>query len=215
MVEDGAQVEHYRYMREGQNAFHIGTTRVALGSDSIFDSVSFARGSDLARNDLGVLLNKAGSTCRLSGLYQTSGNQHIDNHIDIDHASPHSSSDQYFKGILDGHSRGVFTGRVLVRPDAQKTVARQADKNLLLSDGARIHTKPSLEIFADDVQCFHGATAGAVEDDVMFYMRSRGLDEETARSLIVYGFASEILDRVQLDPFRSHIDALLLEGRYR
>ena len=208
VVGEGAQIEHYRYLMESPNAFHIASTRVRLGRDSGFSSLSFARGARLARNDLNVLLDAPGASCVLNGLYQTSGTQHIDNHIDIDHAKPHGSSEQYFKGILADGSRAVFSGRVLVRPDAQKTYARQSDKNLLLSEGARINTKPSLEIFADDVQCFHGATAGAVAEDALFYMRSRGIDEETARELLVYGFASEIIERVRLEPLRDHLDRL-------
>jgi Fe-S cluster assembly protein SufD len=197
---------------ESPSAFHIGATRVTLERDSSYNFTSMARGARIARNDLSVLLDAPGSSCNLKGLYFTSGSQHIDNHIDIDHAKPHSSSDQYFKGILADRSRAVFSGRVLVRKDAQKTYARQSDKNLLLSEGARINTKPSLEIYADDVQCFHGATAGSVPQDALFYMRSRGLDDETARALLVYGFASEIIDRVRLEPLRRHLERMFSAG---
>jgi Fe-S cluster assembly protein SufD len=208
VVSEGAQVEHYRYLMESPGAFHVGTTRVYQERDSTFNSTSFATGSRLARNDLQVLLDGPGSSCTVNGLYVTSGTQHIDNHIDIDHAQPHTTSNQYFKGILGGQSRAVFSGRVVVRRDAQKANARQSDKNLILSEGARVNTKPSLEIFADDVQCAHGATAGAVADDALFYMRSRGLDEEAARRLLVYGFASEIIDTVRLGPLRQHLEGM-------
>ena len=208
VAEDGAEIEHYRYLMEGARAFHVGTTRVSLAQDSTFSSTAFARGARLARNDLSVLLDAPGSSCYLNGLYLTSGSQHIDNHINIDHAKPHTTSDQFFKGILNDRSRAIFSGRVLVRPDAQKTYAKQSDKNLILSEGARVNTKPSLEIFAADVQCFHGATAGAMAEDALFYMRSRGLDEETAKALLVYGFASEIIERVRLQPLRDHLEAL-------
>jgi Fe-S cluster assembly protein SufD len=217
VIDEGAEIEHYRYLAEDDAAFHIGTTRVRVGRDATFNSTSFARGAKIARNDLNVLLDEEGGSCFLNGLYMTSGRQHIDNHIDIDHAKPHTSSDQYFKGVVDGQSRAVFSGRVLVRKNAQKTYAKQSDKNLLLSRGARINTKPSLEIYADDVQCFHGATAGAVADDALFYMRSRGIDEETATTLLVYGFAREIIERVRLEPLRDHLDRLfsgtMAEGR--
>jgi Fe-S cluster assembly protein SufD len=206
VVGEGAEIEHYRYMMEGPRAFHIGNTQVHLDRDSTFSSVSFSRGSRIARNGLSVLMDGPGSSCNLYGLYRTSGRQHIDNHIDVDHAKPHASSDQLFKGILAGRSRAVFSGRVLVRENAQKTFARQSDKNLLLSEGARINTKPSLEIYADDVQCFHGATAGAVADEALFYMRSRGLDEETAKALLVRGFASEIIEKVKPDALREHME---------
>ena len=138
----------------------------------------------------------------------TAGKQHIDNHIDVDHAEPHTTSDQYFKGILTDRSKAVFSGRVLIRKDAQKSNAAQKDLNLLLSEGARVNTKPSMEILADDVKAVHGATAGAVAEDALFYMRSRGVDEQTARALLVYGFASEIIESIRLGAFRQHVEAL-------
>ena len=208
VVDEGAEVEHYRYLADADSAFHVGTTRVRVGRDASFASTSFAKGAKIARNDLDVLLEGEGGSCFLSGLYVTSGRQHVDNHINIDHAKPHATSDQYFKGILGGQSRAAFSGRVLVRKDAQKTFAKQSDKNLLLSRGARINTKPSLEIYADDVQCFHGATAGAVADDALFYMMSRGIDRETATALLVHGFAREIIERVRLEPLRDFLDRL-------
>ena len=210
-VSEGASVEHYRYMVESPKAFHIGTTRVRLDADASFASTSFATGARIARNDLNVHMDAPGASCVLKGLYLTSGSQHLDNHIDIDHAKPHCSSDQYFKGILSGRSRAVFSGRVLVRKDAQKTTAHQSDKNLILSEGARINTKPSLEIYADDIQATHGATAGAVAEDALFYMRSRGLDEDTARRLLVSGFAAEIIDTIRLDALRERA-GLIVSG---
>ena len=201
---EGAEVEHYRYIGESPKAFHIGATRTRLDEGASYSCTSVATGARIARNDLSVLMDAPGASCVLRGLYSTSGSQHIDNHIDIDHAKPSCTSDQYFKGILDGRSRAVFSGRVLVRKDAQKTEAHQSDKNLILSEGARINTKPSLEIYADDIQATHGATAGAVADDALFYMRSRGIDEDTARRLLVSGFAAEILDTIPLDALREH-----------
>ena len=212
VAQEGSNVEHYRYMAESANAFHVGSSFVRLERDSSFRSTSFARGARLARNGLSVVLEAPGASCVLKGLYYTTGSEHIDNHIDVDHAGPGASSDQYFKGILDDNSKAVFSGRVLVRPNAQKTYARQADKNVLLSDGARINTKPSLEIYADDVQCFHGATAGAVADEAIFYMMSRGVDEKTARALLVHGFASEIVDAIELASLRGHLDRMLSGG---
>ena len=203
-VSEGAEIEHYRYIGESPKAFHIGATRTRLDAGASYESTSVATGARIARNDLSVLMDAPGASCVLRGLYATSGSQHIDNHIDIDHAKPNCTSDQYFKGILDGRSKAVFSGRVLVRKDAQKSVAHQSDKNLILSEGARINTKPSLEIYADDIQATHGATAGAVADDALFYMRSRGIDEDTARRLLVSGFAAEILDTIPLDALRDH-----------
>ena len=204
----GARIDHYRYLTESPEAFHIGTTRVAVERDATFSSTSIALGAKLARNDLSVLLGAPGASCTLRGLYMTSGTQHIDNHIDVDHAEPHTTSDQYFKGILTDRSKAVFSGSVLIRKDAQKSNAIQKDLNLMLSKGARVNTKPSMEIFADDVKAMHGATAGAVAQDAVFYMRSRGLDEETARSLLIYGFASEIIDSIRLGALRQHAEAL-------
>ncbi len=211
-ASEGSEVEHYRYIGEGTKAFHIGATRTRLDAAASYTSTSVATGARIARNDLNVLMDAPGASCVLRGLYSTSGNQHIDNHIDIDHAKPSCTSDQYFKGILDGRSRAVFSGRVLVRKDAQNTEAHQSDKNLILSEGARINTKPSLEIYADDIQATHGATAGAVADDALFYMRSRGIDEDTARRLLVSGFAAEILDTIPLDALREHA-ALVFSGQ--
>ncbi len=212
ILDAGAQVEHYRLMMDSPGAFHIGSTPVRLGEDSAFNSLSFARGGRVARNGLHVMLDAPGSSCVVGGLYFTYGTQHIDNHIVIDHLKPHTRSDLYFKGILDDRSRAVFSGGVIVHPNAQKSAAYQKDQNLLLSEGARINTKPMLEIYADDIQATHGATAGAVADEAIFYMRSRGIDEDTARDLLVHGFATEIIDRVSLGPLREYLDGLFADG---
>ncbi len=212
ILESGAHVEHYRLMMDSPGAFHIGSTPVKLGKDSTFNSLSFARGGRVARNGLHVMLDAPGSSCVVGGLYFTYGTQHIDNHIVIDHLKPQTCSDLYFKGILDDRSRAVFSGGVIVHPNAQKSEAYQKDQNLLLSKGARINTKPMLEIYADDIQATHGATAGAVADEAIFYMRSRGIDEKTARDLLVHGFAKEIIDRVSLEPLREYLDGLFADG---
>ena len=207
---DGARVHHYRMLMEHPDSFHVCTSRVVLGRDSSLTSTSFSTGAAMARNDFGVLLDAPGASCTLNGLHMTGGTQHIDNHIDVDHAKPHTSSRLYYKGILDGSSRAVFSGRVLVRPDAQKTDARQDDRNLILSDGAEVDSKPSLEIFADDVRCYHGATSGHIDEEALFYMQSRGLDPKAAQRLLVRAFASEIIDTIQLEPLRAFIDQLFL-----
>lgn len=210
VLGDSAQIEHYRLLLESSDAFHVGTSRVYQGRDSTFSSTSFARGAAIGRNDLRVLFAAPGGSCFLHGLYMTSGRQHIDNYINIDHAEPHTTSRLKYKGILDGRSRAVFGGIVLVRPGAVKADAQQSDKNLILSDEAEVDSKPSLEIYADDVQCGHGATAGAIAEDALFYMRSRGLDLETATALLIKGFASEILDAIQLEPLRAYLEGLTL-----
>ncbi len=209
-LDEGAEVEHYRLLLDGPESFHVGTTRVRQDRDSTFSSGSFTRGAALARSDFHVLLDGPGTSCNLNGLYMTSGTQHIDNYLNIDHAKPHTTSRLYYKGILDGRSKAVFGGTVLVRRDAQKANAHQSDKNLVLSKDAEVDSKPSLLIYADDVMCGHGATAGYIDDDAVLYMRSRGLDLETASRLLIHGFASEIIDTVQLEPVRAFLDKLFL-----
>ncbi|MFQ6029364.1 MAG: Fe-S cluster assembly protein SufD [Dehalococcoidia bacterium] len=211
VVEDGASVEHYRLLLESPQAFHVGTSRVTQGQDASFTSVAFARGAALGRNDFQVLLDAPGAFCSLNGLYLTSGTQHMDNLINIDHAKPHGTSRLFYKGILDDRSKAVFGGTVLVREDAQKTDAQQTDKNLILSDRAEVDSKPSLLIFADDVKCGHGATAGNIDQDTLFYMRSRGLDQETASRILIHGFASEIIETVQLEPLQEYLNQLFAE----
>ena len=195
---------------EGEKAFHVGTNRVKQEKDSSFNSASFTLGTALARNDLEVLFDGPGGFCSLNGLYLTADNQHIDNLISIDHAQPHCTSRLNYKGILDGRSRAVFGGNVLVRKEAQQTTAHQTDKNLLLSDEAEVDTKPSLLIYADDVKCGHGATAGHLNEDTLFYMRSRGLDAETASQMLVHAFASEIIEKVDLPSLREYLDRLFM-----
>ena len=210
VVGEGAQVQHYRLLDESRNAFHVGTTRVTLAKDSSYNAGSFALGAALARQDLSVLLDGTGAYCSVNGLYLTDDTQHVDNLISIDHAKPHGTSRLFYKGILGGRSRAVFGGTVLVREDAQKTDAQQTDKNLILSDRAEVDSKPSLLIYADDVKCGHGATAGHIDDDTLFYMRSRGIDPETASQILIHAFASEIIESVPDEPVRDYLDDLFL-----
>lgn len=208
-LDQGAQVDHYRLLLEAEAAFHVGTTQVHQGQDSTFSSVAFARGLALGRSNLYVLLDGPGAACHLNGLYVTWDRHHLDHYLNVDHAKPHCTSRLYYKGILDDSSRAVFGGIVLVRPGAVKTDAEQADKNLILSDEAEVDSKPSLEIYADDVKCGHGATAGTIAEDAVFYMRSRGLDQRTAAALLVKGFAGEVIETVQVRPLRTYLDRLI------
>ena len=205
-VAEGASVEHYRLLLEGPEAYHVGVSRVLQHKDSRFSSAAIAQGAAIGRNDFGVTLAGTGAECVLNGLYLTTGNQHIDNYINIDHAEPYGTSRLFYKGILDGSSRAVFGGNVTVRKDAQKTDAQQTDKNLLLSEEAEVDSKPSLLIYADDVKCGHGATAGHIDADTVFYMRSRGLDMATASRILIHAFAREIIDTVALEPLREFLD---------
>jgi Fe-S cluster assembly protein SufD len=217
ILGEGAEIEHYRLQAEGESAFHVGTARVVQAEGSNYSSSAFFKGSSLGRYDLSVLLDGPGSTCRLNGLYMTSGSQHQDNNINIEHAKPHTTSRLYYKGILDGKSRAVFGGTVLVRKEAQKTDALQSDKNLVLSPDAEIDSKPALFIYADDVKCGHGATAGNIDLDTVFYMRSRGLDVDAASRLLIYGFARESIDTVREQHLKTYLESLFLESlpKYR
>jgi len=155
-------------------------------------------------------LNGTGADCELNGLYVTKGRQHVDNHTTIDHSKPNCISRELYKGILDDVSSAVFNGRIVVRKDAQKTNARQTNKNLLLSKGAAINTIPQLEILANDVKCTHGATIGQLNEEELFYLRSRGIDKDAARTLLTYAFASELLRAVKIKPIQCQIDLVLL-----
>ena len=212
VVGDGARVDHYRLLTEGASAFHVGTARVRMGENSDFRSTAFARGAALGRYDLRVLLDGPGGSCSLSGLYLTSGTQHMDNLIGIDHAKPNGTSRLYYKGIMDGKSRAVFGGTVWVREGAMKTDSQQADRNLVLSPDAEVDSRPALYIYADDVKCSHGATAGNIDRDAIFYMRSRGVDLETASRLLIHGFAGEIIDSVRVEALRSYLERRLLQS---
>ena len=206
VVEEGAQVDHYRLLRENSGGYHVGTTRVSQAGDSSFSSTSCAFGMALGRHDLQVTLDGPGSACDLRGLYLTAGTQHMDNFINIDHASPHTTSDLFYKGVLDGRSKAIFGGTVLVRKDSQKTRARQTDRNLLLSKYAEIDSKPSLLIYADDVQCGHGATAGHIDPEALFYLRSRGLGLEAAHQFLVQAFIREVMDAVKVEPLQEFLE---------
>ena len=207
-VGGGARLDHYRLLLEGEKAFHVGTSRVKQEKDSDFRSASFILGTALARNDMEVLLDAPGAYCTLNGLYLTADNQHIDNLISIDHAKPNCTSRLNYKGILDGKSRAVFGGEVMVRRDAQHSDAEQTDKNLILSKSAEVDSKPSLLIYADDVKCSHGATAGHIDADTLFYLRSRGLDLDTASRMLIHAFASDIINTIKPEPLREYLDTI-------
>lgn len=206
---DGAVVEHYKVQRESHRGYHIATIQAQIGRDASYTSHSFSDGAALARNDLNVVMREQGGNCTLNGLYIVSGKQHVDNHTLIDHARPFCSSRELYKGVLGGSARGVFDGKVIVRADAQKTDARQANNNLLLSDNALVDTKPQLEINADDVKCAHAATIGQLDPDSLFYLRSRALSLDEARNLLVHGFVHEMIERVTLGCLRTGLEGLL------
>jgi Fe-S cluster assembly protein SufD len=206
-----ATVEHYKLQAEATNAFHVSLSQVHQGPMSHYTSHSFSVGAALARMDLRSVLDGEGGDCTLNGLYLVDGHQHVDNHTLVDHAKPNCRSEELYKGVLSGNGRAVFNGRVIVRPDAQKTDATQSNRNLLLSDNARVDTKPQLEIFADDVKCAHGAAVGSLDDESLFYLRARGIDREAAGQLLTYAFVGELLSRVRVKSLRSLAESLLLK----
>ena len=210
-VAAGASVEHYRIQQESGRAFHIGHVNVRVQSDGRYASHDIALGASLARLNLGTILQGPGAHVALHGLLAPLANQHLDSHTTIDHAAPHTTSDENYRGIAGERGRGVFNGKVIVRPDAQKTDARQSSRNLLLAPGAEIDTKPELEIYANDVKCSHGATTGQLDASALFYLRSRGLDEATARALLIRAFAESVVSSIGPPAVRSHLDKLLDE----
>ena len=208
-VGAGAWMEHTRIQRESESAQHVGLTHVDQQRDSHYRSFSLMMGAALARHNLHVRLNDENIETLMYGLYVTRDEQVVDNHTAIYHDQPNCRSWEVYKGILDGRSRGVFNGKVFVKPEAQKTDAKQTNRNLLLSDGARVNTKPQLEIFADDVKCTHGATVGRLDEVARFYTRSRGIPADAADRLLTYAFAAEVVEEVTLAPVREELDRLV------
>jgi len=216
-LDQGAVVDHYKVVEEGAEATHIASLQIHQARDSAFRSHSFCLGGKLIRNDIATTLEGPGADATLNGLSLTNGRQHVDNQLRVKHAAPNCTSRQLYKGVLGDTSRAVFNGRIVVAQDAQKTDARQANRNLLLSDGARAHSNPQLEIFADDVRCTHGSTVGRLDEDAIFYPRSRGIGRAAAESLLTFAFASEIVDGVRVDQtrqqLRNHLQARLPGAR--
>jgi Fe-S cluster assembly protein SufD len=211
VADAGAMIDYYKMERESGDGFHVATVKANLGRDASLTSHSISFGAALTRNDLRVSLDGEGSQCALDGLFVADGNRLVDNHTEIDHRRPHGTSRELYKGVLSGHSQGVFNGAIIVREDAQKTDAVQYSRNLLLSEHAQINTKPQLEIRADDVRCAHGATIGQIDREAMFYLKSRGLDEPAARHILIRAFAAEILDGIRVPNIRRQLEILLDE----
>jgi len=209
VVGDNAVISHYMIEREHQQASNVSTLRIQQERSANVASHSVLLGGGLVRNNVHPVLAGEGGECLINGLFIGNDHQHLDNYMLVEHASPHCGSRQFYNGILDDHAHGVFHGRIIVHKDAQKTDAKQTNRNLLLSDDAQIDTKPQLEIHADDVKCTHGATIGQIEETALFYLRSRGIDELSARKLLLFAFASECLDRMKPGPAREHVEGLI------
>jgi Fe-S cluster assembly protein SufD len=210
-VADHAYVEHVRVQREAMNAFHIANCAVSLAHASRYRSINIALGARLSRHNLSVTQHAEGADCTVDGLALIGGQQLADTHTRIDHAQPHGLSRQLHKCIAGGAAHAVFSGKILVRPGAQQTNSAQSSRNLLLSGRARVDTKPQLEIFADDVKCAHGATVGQLDNEEVFYLKSRGLSDETARNLLTYAFGAEVIERVSVASLKRRLEQAVLQ----
>lgn len=205
----GAVLQYYRLQQEGAGGFHVGGTVARLDRDSRLVSHSLSLGAALSRGDLEVQLAGEGAAAVLNGLYVCGGRQHVDNHVRVDHLKPRTTSEETYRGVLDGSARAVFNGKVVVHKGAVKTDARQSNANLLLSDTAEVDTKPEFEIYADDVKCSHGATVGRLDPDMLFYLRSRAVPEQVARDLLVYAFAEDLIRRLDVKTIRERIERVV------
>ena len=210
VVEDNASLTHYRVQKDAPVAFHYGVTEVTVGRGSSYNSTNINLGGALSRHDIEVKFTAEGGEAWVDGLYMLNGTQHHDTHSIIDHQVPNCLSHQTYKGVLNEKSRAVFNGKVFVRENASGTDAQQQNKNLLLSNDARVDTKPQLEIFNDDVKCSHGATVGQLEEEELFYLLTRGLPETLARNLLTYGFAEEVINKIQIESIKTELDAAVL-----
>jgi Fe-S cluster assembly protein SufD len=208
-AQQGAKVTHYRVQMDNPQCHHIGNVFATLNRDADVKTYSFAFGGRIARIDVNADLIGEGASVTMDGLFMVNDNQHIDHHTRVRHCVGNTHSSENYKGIADGNGRGVFNGKILVDQDAQKIDAVQSSKNLLLSDNAEIDTKPELEIYADDVKCAHGATVGQLDNDAFFYLRSRGIDEAKARSILTFAFAADIAEAVEIAPLREWLEQII------
>jgi len=208
-LAEHSNMETIKIQSESMNAYHVATTEVSLESNANFESQSISLGANIYRHNLNVSLNGEGGNAELEGLYLTSGSQLSDTHSLIDHAAPHCTSGEHYKGILDEKSHGVFNGKIMVRKGAQQTNSYQENRNIILSNEAKVDTKPQLEIFADDVKCSHGATVGQLNKESIFYLRSRGISEEQAKMILIYAFANDVLKNIKIDEVRNSLETIL------
>ena len=206
IINHNAIVEHYKIQDENNLGYLLDTTQVVQKKQSLFSTHTFTLSGSLVRNNLNIVLDEEGIESHLNGLYLTNGNQAVDNHTIVDHRAPHCNSNELYKGIIEGKSTATFNGKIFVRKDAQKTNAFQSNKNILLSDDATVNTKPQLEIYADDVKCSHGTSTGKLDADKIFYLRARGLSEVSAKKLLMYAFASEVVDTIKISSLREYVE---------
>ncbi len=213
ITEDSAVVDHYRLNFEGRDAFHFASLEARVGRAGNYTTQAVMFGGGLTRNDVGMHMDGQGGIGTMNGLVQISGKQLVDNHTRIDHALPNCETHELYKSIMDGHSRGVFNGRIMVRQIAQKTDSKQTNRTLLLSSDALMNSNPQLEIFADDVKCTHGATIGQIDETQLYYLRSRGISDEQARRMLIFAFANDVIERIKPDALRGLLERKLLEAQ--
>jgi Fe-S cluster assembly protein SufD len=209
IVYENASINYYKLQNEDQIASQINTTQVNQFQNSHFDTNTVTLGGKWLRNNLNIVLKGSNSESHLNGLQILKKNQHVDNHTLVDHQMPHCESNQLYKGILNDKSNGVFNGKIFVRKDAQKTNAYQSSKNMLLSDDATMNTKPQLEIYADDVKCSHGSSTGQIDPSALFYLRARGLSPESAKSLLMYAFAVDVIQTIKVESYKNYLEGLI------
>jgi len=208
-LDHDARMQYYKVQNDSDRSYHIGTTQVQQANNSHFYSATVTLNGNFVRNNLNIVLNGQHAEAFMYGLYMPNGRQHVDNHTLVDHAMPNSYSNELYKGILDDNGTGVFNGKIYVRPDAQKTNAYQSCKNVVLSSGASMNTKPQLEIYADDVKCSHGTTTGQLNDEALFYMQSRGIPKDEARTLLLYAFVQDVLSQIKIQPIRDYLEGVV------
>jgi len=209
VVSENASAKYYKLQNENPTAYHVGTTQVYQERNSHFSITTVTTNGGIVRNNLNLKLDGEGIDTHMYGLYLLDGETHVDNHTAVDHAKPHSQSNELYKGVMNGKSTGVFNGKIYVRQDAQKTNAFQSNRNVLLSDDASIYTKPQLEIWADDVKCSHGATTGQIDEEALFYLQSRGISKDTAKALLMIAFASEVVQEVKIKEVKEYVEQII------
>jgi Fe-S cluster assembly protein SufD len=205
----GAKMDFHRIQHKRGKETLINNINIYQKESSLVNTYTYTLSGRMLRNNLNILLEDENCESHLYGIYLVKGNDVVDNHTTVDHQKPHSFSNENYKGILDENGKGVFNGKIYVRPDAQKTNAFQSNKNIVLTDSAAINTKPQLEIWADDVKCSHGATTGQIDQEQLFYLRSRGLDERTAKAMLLHAFAFEIVDKIELNPVKEYLTKVI------
>ena len=210
IVNNNAVVEYYKLQDDSVNASHVGTTHIRQIGKSYVHTVTVSLNGGVIRNNIDIIMEAAGNEAHMYGLYLIKGRTHVDNHTLVDNTQPNCFSNEFYKGIIDEYATGVFSGKIFVRPDAQKTNAYQSNKNILLSDTATVNTKPQLEIFADDVKCSHGCTVGKLDEEALFYLRTRGISKENAQSMLLQAFASDVVAQIKPEPLRKYAEELII-----